>query len=139
MEFDRRLMVPFRPSSRRRTFSSRGPNRVSILGLTPMLFFMLVLYAGATPQAGTRDSSYSRNPAKAVHTNTCFSTKQDFAWRRDHSNCACPQGGSLPLHESVPRKSEGSQWDHTLDRRRSTGCRRGGDGSGPGPVSESRN
>src|ERR1700758_5242981 len=102
MEFERRLMVTFSPSSRSRTFSSRVPKRVSMLGLIPMLFFMLVIYAGATPQAGTRDASSTRNPAKAVHTHTCFSTKQDFAWRRDQSNCACPQGRSLPLGRAYP-------------------------------------
>src|ERR1051326_5569732 len=35
-------MVMLRPSSNRRTFSSRVPNSVSMLGLIPMLFFMRV-------------------------------------------------------------------------------------------------
>src|SRR5579863_9970180 len=40
MAFDRRLMVMLSPSSSTRTFSSRVPNNVSMLGLIPILFFI---------------------------------------------------------------------------------------------------
>src|SRR5258705_13457857 len=43
MASDRRSMLIFRPSSSRRTFSSRVPNRVSIWGLISMLFFIQYL------------------------------------------------------------------------------------------------
>ena len=40
MESARRTMVTFKPSSSRRRFSSRVPNRVSIFGLISMFFFI---------------------------------------------------------------------------------------------------
>src|SRR6266853_3479579 len=40
MEFDFRSMVTFKPSSSTRTFSSRVPNRVSMLGVISILFFI---------------------------------------------------------------------------------------------------
>src|ERR1700724_722731 len=40
MEFDFRSIVTFKPSSSTRTFSSRVPNRVSMLGVIAILFFI---------------------------------------------------------------------------------------------------
>src|ERR1700679_1049272 len=92
MAFERMSIVTFRPSSRKRTFSSRVPNRVSMLGLIPMLFFIQSLY----------DSR--RNAAVATSQ-----TKQDYASRRDQSGCACQEGGHYHYLKRTPRRSE-SQW-----------------------------
>src|SRR5579871_4468310 len=105
MAFERRLMVMFRPSSSRRTFSSRVPNKVSMLGVTPMFFFILYVLSGGPPQASTEEPNRARNPANAEHTSTGLQTKHSFAWRRDRSNCACPEGKSLPLTKAYPGDS----------------------------------
>src|SRR5438270_9342954 len=104
MEFDRRSMLMLKLSSSRRTFSSRGPRNVSMLGLTPVLFFMRVwFYRGVCPGAGSQASSHA--PADAGHNHTCStsSKKQDLAWEHNRSECGCPEGKSLPLSTSLPR------------------------------------
>src|SRR5713101_3414064 len=90
MAFERKSMVTFRPSSSRRTFSSRVPNKVSMLGLIPMLFFIQSLY------------SVLLTNRKNTHTSATSQTKQDYAWRRDQPECSCPEGKSLPLSKAYP-------------------------------------
>src|SRR5580692_3983778 len=123
MAFDRRLMVMFRPSSSRRTFSSRVPNKVSMLGLTPMLFFMrafiplgsglgsclmLVRISDSDSSRETVDRHLRLLDLRGL-TNE---TKQGFAWRRDQPKCACPEGKSLPFSKAYPgavRESMGAK------------------------------
>src|SRR5260370_17257543 len=90
MAFERKSMVTFRPSSSRRTFSSRVPNKVSMLGLIPMLFFIQSLY------------SVLLTNRKNGHTSAISQTKQDYAWRRDQPECSCPGAKSLPLIKAYP-------------------------------------
>src|ERR1700730_18034717 len=112
MAFDRRLIVMLRPSSSKRTFSSRVPKNVSMLGLTPMLFFIQfkTTHVGMAASAvRPRLSLVAADTELLRYTHACSTsgTKHSFAWEQDQPECACPEGKSLPLHSSLPRGEQG--------------------------------
>src|SRR6185295_12347973 len=96
MASDRRSILIFRPSSSRRTFSSRVPNRVSIWGLISMLFFIQYL---ALP------------PAHWMHGCLCTAETllpgqgQTFShvWRWNQPRRRDPKCKQLPLGLGYPR------------------------------------
>src|SRR5437660_6024305 len=84
-EFERKLMVMLSPSSSRRTFSSRVPNKVSMFGLRPMLFFI---------QSLRRAGDSTRQPLRRQN--------RIVLGDGDHSEWSCPKGKRQPLIKAYP-------------------------------------
>src|SRR5882672_2756016 len=127
MAFDRRSMVTFRPSSSTRTFSSRVPNRVSMLGLIPMLFFIQSLRRtvrrtmwGQPPRLSrqAKRGALTTDLSQNTHASATAQTKQDYAWRRDQPECSCPEGKSLPLGKAYPARGWESMATQSFDQPR---------------------
>jgi hypothetical protein len=96
----------FRPSSSRRTFSSRVPNRVSIWGPISMLFFIQYL---AFPPAHWMHGCLGAEGGK-IHfalrgtgRNTPARVRTNDVWRWNQPRMLAPRCKQLPLRLGYPR------------------------------------
>src|SRR5258708_460260 len=110
MEFDFRSIVTFKPSSSTRTFSSWVPNRVSMLGVISILFF--IQFWRIPPRAVAHCFSTAEIRCRSLRAGISRPVGKTrlFCVEVEPAEMLAPKGQATTINLSLPPPRGASQW-----------------------------